>query len=47
MALLEIRVKLLMKIVNLERILRVENYILKQFIRMEKENMLNIIKTRK
>ena len=47
MALLEIRVKLLMKIVNLELILRVENYILKQFIRMEKENMLNIMKTRK
>ena len=47
MALLEIRVKLLMKIVNLELILRVENYILKQFIRMEKENMLNIMKMRK
>jgi len=29
MSLLEIKVKLLMKMVNLERILRVENYILK------------------
>ncbi len=47
MALLEIKVKLLMKIVNLEYILRVENCILKQFIRMGRENILNIMKTGK